>query len=79
MGAQKPDIGQLRKLFQTWQEQMQAGGGWNALFGATMTSRDQSHAFVLTKGMKSSVPRCLPAVSISCGGRLIYTKARNWG
>lgn len=28
----KPDIGQLRELFQTWQEQMQAGGGWNALF-----------------------------------------------
>lgn len=26
------DYGQLKGLFKTWQEQMQAGGGWNALF-----------------------------------------------
>lgn len=29
---QAPDLGQLRSLFATWQEGMQAGGGWNALF-----------------------------------------------
>ena len=29
---QDPDLVQLRKLFATWQEGMQAGGGWNALF-----------------------------------------------
>ena len=28
----KPDIGQLRAIFREWQEGMQAGGGWNALF-----------------------------------------------
>ena len=28
----EPDIGQLRSIFRTWQEGMQAGGGWNALF-----------------------------------------------
>ena len=29
---QAPDLGQLRSLFAAWQEGMQAGGGWNALF-----------------------------------------------
>ena len=29
---QAPDLAQLRGLFATWQEGMQAGGGWNALF-----------------------------------------------
>lgn len=29
---QEPDITQLREIFRTWQEGMQAGGGWNALF-----------------------------------------------
>ena len=29
---QPPDIAQLRSLFQTWQEGMEAGGGWNAVF-----------------------------------------------
>ncbi len=28
----EPDIAELRTLFATWQEQMTAGGGWNALF-----------------------------------------------
>ena len=28
----EPDIAELRSLFATWQEQMTAGGGWNALF-----------------------------------------------
>lgn len=28
----EPDIGQLRAIFREWQEGMQAGGGWNALF-----------------------------------------------
>ena len=28
----EPDIAKLRELFATWQEQMTAGGGWNALF-----------------------------------------------
>lgn len=28
----EPDIARLRELFRTWQEGMQAGGGWNALF-----------------------------------------------
>ena len=28
----EPDIDELRSLFQTWQEGMQAGDGWNALF-----------------------------------------------
>ncbi len=27
-----PDIARLRELFSTWQERMQEGGGWNALF-----------------------------------------------
>lgn len=27
-----PDIAQLRSVFQTWEEGMQAGGGWSALF-----------------------------------------------
>lgn len=27
-----PDIARLRELFRTWQERMQEGGGWNALF-----------------------------------------------
>lgn len=27
-----PDIARLQELFATWQEKMQAGGGWNALF-----------------------------------------------
>lgn len=29
---QKPDFMALKNLFQTWQEGMEAGGGWNALF-----------------------------------------------
>lgn len=29
---QAPDLAQLRDLFATWQEGMEAGGGWNALF-----------------------------------------------
>ena len=28
----EPDIGRLRAIFREWQEGMQAGGGWNALF-----------------------------------------------
>ena len=28
----EPDIAELRRLFSVWQEQMTAGGGWNALF-----------------------------------------------
>ena len=28
----EPDVGQLRSIFREWQEGMQAGGGWNALF-----------------------------------------------
>ena len=28
----EPDIAELRRIFCTWQEGMQAGGGWNALF-----------------------------------------------
>ena len=28
----EPDIANLRDIFRTWQEGMQAGGGWNALF-----------------------------------------------
>lgn len=28
----KPDIGELKKLFQEWQEGMAAAGGWNAVF-----------------------------------------------
>lgn len=28
----EPDIASLRDIFRTWQEGMQAGGGWNALF-----------------------------------------------
>lgn len=28
----EPDIAELRRLFRDWQEGMQAGGGWNALF-----------------------------------------------
>ena len=28
----EPDIDELRDIFRTWQEGMQAGGGWNALF-----------------------------------------------
>lgn len=28
----KPDYGKLKILFETWQEQMQEGNGWNALF-----------------------------------------------
>ena len=27
-----PDFGRLKQLFADWQEQMTAGGGWNALF-----------------------------------------------
>ena len=27
-----PDVGRLKQLFADWQEQMTAGGGWNALF-----------------------------------------------
>ncbi len=28
----KPDLGKLRDLFRTWQEEMEKAGGWNALF-----------------------------------------------
>lgn len=28
----EPDVGRLRAIFREWQEGMQAGGGWNALF-----------------------------------------------
>ena len=28
----KPDLGNLRTLFSTWQEEMEKAGGWNALF-----------------------------------------------
>ncbi len=28
----EPDIAELRRIFRAWQEGMQAGGGWNALF-----------------------------------------------
>ncbi|MBR2527964.1 MAG: alpha,alpha-phosphotrehalase [Blautia sp.] len=28
----KPDLGKLRELFCTWQEEMEKAGGWNALF-----------------------------------------------
>ena len=28
----KPDLGNLRALFRTWQEEMEKAGGWNALF-----------------------------------------------
>ena len=30
----EPDIGKLRELLKSWQEQITAGGGWNALFWA---------------------------------------------
>lgn len=31
-GIMRPDVARLQELFATWQERMQAGGGWNALF-----------------------------------------------
>lgn len=34
----KPDFGRLKKLFEHWQEKMQEGNGWNALF---MCNHDQ--------------------------------------
>lgn len=43
----EPDIDKLRDIFRTWQEGMQAGGGWNALF---WNNHDQPRAITRFSG-----------------------------
>ena len=59
----EPDIARLREIFREWQEGMQVGGGWNALF---WDNHDQPRA----------VTRLGVARAWACAGAAGTTRAR---
>ena len=84
----EPDYLAMKKLFQTWQEGMQAHGGWNALFwcnhdqpravsrfGSDTTYWKES-AEMLAVARKA--PRCWRWPSTLCAAHRTFIRVRSW-